>query len=91
MHQHYLVFIQIALWSVYLCLLYMFNNSSDAFCIVTFQRDNRRLMEASMRLEQENDDLAHEMVESKLSLRSQLDTVSSLPLLPWISHTELVV
>ena len=29
-----------------------------------------------MRLEQENDDLAHELVECKLSLRSELDTVS---------------
>ena len=28
-----------------------------------------------MRLEQENDDLAHEMVESKLSLKSELDQV----------------
>lgn len=28
-----------------------------------------------MRLEQENDDLAHEMVESKLKLGSELDKV----------------
>ncbi|XP_072294372.1 rab GTPase-activating protein 1-like isoform X1 [Eucyclogobius newberryi] len=38
-----------------------------------FQRENRRLQEASMRLEQENDDLAHELVTSKIALRSDLD------------------
>ncbi|XP_069497208.1 rab GTPase-activating protein 1-like isoform X5 [Ambystoma mexicanum] len=36
-------------------------------------RENRRLQEASMRLEQENDDLAHELVTSKIALRSDLD------------------
>ena len=29
-----------------------------------------------MRLEQENDDLAHELVTSKIALRDELDTVS---------------
>ena len=29
-----------------------------------------------MRLEQENDDMAHELVESKLNLSKQLDEVS---------------
>lgn len=38
-----------------------------------FERENQRLLEANMRLEQENDDLAHEMVESKLKLGSELD------------------
>uniref|UniRef100_A0A8C6SNM1 RAB GTPase activating protein 1 like n=1 Tax=Neogobius melanostomus TaxID=47308 RepID=A0A8C6SNM1_9GOBI len=38
-----------------------------------YQRENRRLHEASMRLEQENDDLAHELVTSKIALRSDLD------------------
>ncbi|KAL3872041.1 hypothetical protein ACJMK2_040008 [Sinanodonta woodiana] len=37
------------------------------------QRENKRLMEANLRLEAENDDLAHEMVESKLMLRNELD------------------
>ena len=37
------------------------------------QRENKRLMEANMRLEQENDDMAHELVESKLSLGKKLD------------------
>nr|XP_033936456.1 rab GTPase-activating protein 1-like isoform X2 [Pseudochaenichthys georgianus] len=40
-----------------------------------FQRENRRLQEASMRLEQENDDLAHELVTSKIALRNDLDQV----------------
>ncbi|KAJ7993233.1 hypothetical protein DPEC_G00270320 [Dallia pectoralis] len=38
-----------------------------------YQRENRRLQEASMRLEQENDDLAHELVTSKIALRTDLD------------------
>ncbi|XP_021380300.1 rab GTPase-activating protein 1-like isoform X4 [Mizuhopecten yessoensis] len=38
-----------------------------------FERESKRLLEANMRLEQENDDLAHELVESKLALRSELD------------------
>ncbi|TEA29326.1 hypothetical protein DBR06_SOUSAS24410048 [Sousa chinensis] len=37
------------------------------------ERENRRLQEASMRLEQENDDLAHELVTSKIALRNDLD------------------
>lgn len=40
------------------------------------QRENRRLQEASMRLEQENDDLAHELVTSKIALRNDLDQVN---------------
>ncbi|XP_063262606.1 rab GTPase-activating protein 1-like isoform X3 [Prinia subflava] len=38
-----------------------------------YKRENRRLQEASMRLEQENDDLAHELVTSKIALRNDLD------------------
>lgn len=40
-----------------------------------YQRENRRLQEATMRLEQENDDLAHELVTSKIALRNDLDQV----------------
>ncbi|XP_038651109.1 rab GTPase-activating protein 1-like isoform X3 [Scyliorhinus canicula] len=40
-----------------------------------FKRENRRLQEASLRLEQENDDLAHELVTSKIALRSDLDQI----------------
>uniref|UniRef100_A0A4W5QDC0 RAB GTPase activating protein 1-like n=1 Tax=Hucho hucho TaxID=62062 RepID=A0A4W5QDC0_9TELE len=49
-------------------------------CVVVYFLDgkctcyeNRRLQEASMRLEQENDDLAHELVTSKIALRTDLD------------------
>ncbi|XP_067836020.1 rab GTPase-activating protein 1-like isoform X3 [Heptranchias perlo] len=38
-----------------------------------YKRENRRLQEASLRLEQENDDLAHELVTSKIALRNDLD------------------
>jgi len=38
-----------------------------------FERENKRLIEANMRLEQENDDLAHELVTSKITLRNDLD------------------
>ncbi|XP_076875154.1 rab GTPase-activating protein 1 isoform X2 [Brachyhypopomus gauderio] len=41
--------------------------------IERYERENRRLQEANMRLEQENDDLAHELVSSKISLRKDLD------------------
>ena len=43
---------------------------------LSVQRENRRLQEANMRLEQENDDLAHELVSSKIALRKDLDNVS---------------
>ncbi|KAL8585574.1 hypothetical protein ACOMHN_050333 [Nucella lapillus] len=43
--------------------------------IERYDRENKRLLENNMRLEQENDDLAHELVECKLTLRSELDTV----------------
>ncbi|XP_069793662.1 rab GTPase-activating protein 1-like isoform X3 [Narcine bancroftii] len=40
-----------------------------------YKRENRRLQEASLRLEQENDDLAHELVTSKIALRNDLDEI----------------
>lgn len=43
--------------------------------VVLLQRENKRLQEANMRLEQENDDLAHELVTSKIALRNELDVV----------------
>lgn len=48
---------------------------SFSFCFFSFQRENRRLQETNMRLEQENDDLAHELVSSKIALRKDLDNV----------------
>ncbi|XP_069837757.1 rab GTPase-activating protein 1-like isoform X7 [Dendropsophus ebraccatus] len=41
--------------------------------VLWLKRENRRLQETSMRLEQENDDLAHELVTSKIALRNDLD------------------
>uniref|UniRef100_A0A8C4QNW2 RAB GTPase activating protein 1 n=1 Tax=Eptatretus burgeri TaxID=7764 RepID=A0A8C4QNW2_EPTBU len=37
------------------------------------KREGRRLQETNLRLEQENDDLAHELVTSKIALRNDLD------------------
>lgn len=39
-----------------------------------FERENLRLKETILRLERENDDLAHELVTSKIELRKNLDT-----------------
>ena len=39
------------------------------------QRENRRLQQDSHRLEQENDNLAHRLISSKVSLRKALDKV----------------
>ncbi|KAJ8367157.1 hypothetical protein AAFF_G00330550 [Aldrovandia affinis] len=38
-----------------------------------YQRENQLLEKASIRLEQENDVLAHELVTSKIALRNNLD------------------
>uniref|UniRef100_A0A8D0GAS3 Rab GTPase-activating protein 1-like n=1 Tax=Sphenodon punctatus TaxID=8508 RepID=A0A8D0GAS3_SPHPU len=46
---------------------------SSSWCVTLQERENRRLQEASMRLEQENDDLAHELLTSKIALRNDLD------------------
>lgn len=46
------------------------------FLAIYLQKETRRLQEANLRLEQENDDLAHELVTSKVQLRTDLDAVS---------------
>ncbi|XP_036452148.1 rab GTPase-activating protein 1-like [Colossoma macropomum] len=38
-----------------------------------YQKENQKLQEASLRLEQENDNLAHRLVTSKIALRNALD------------------
>lgn len=43
-----------------------------------WQKENRRLQETSLRLEQENDDLAHRLISSKVTLRNALDKVLAL-------------
>ena len=40
-----------------------------------FQRENKRLFEANLRLEQENDNLAHELVTTKVELHHKLAEV----------------
>ncbi|KAK4318251.1 hypothetical protein Pmani_010736 [Petrolisthes manimaculis] len=40
---------------------------------VRLERENRRLLEDNMRLERENDDLAHELVTGKISMRHAMD------------------
>uniref|UniRef100_A0A2R5LGU6 Putative rab gtpase-activating protein 1 n=1 Tax=Ornithodoros turicata TaxID=34597 RepID=A0A2R5LGU6_9ACAR len=42
--------------------------------IETLNKDKRRLMESNQRLEQENDELAYELVNSKIQLRKDLDS-----------------
>lgn len=39
------------------------------------QKENRRLQQASHRLEQENDNLAQKLISSKVALRKALDKV----------------
>lgn len=41
--------------------------------IKLMQKENKRLVYSNMRLEQENDDLARELISSKINLRKQLD------------------
>uniref|UniRef100_A0A3Q0SBT6 Uncharacterized protein n=1 Tax=Amphilophus citrinellus TaxID=61819 RepID=A0A3Q0SBT6_AMPCI len=53
-----LSFFIIKLWSNYSCGL---------------QKENRQLQQASLRLEQENDNLAHKLIASKVALRRDLD------------------
>ncbi|XP_034531410.1 rab GTPase-activating protein 1-like [Notolabrus celidotus] len=38
-----------------------------------YLRENRQLLQVSLRLEQENDDLAHRLISSKVALRNALD------------------
>ena len=83
--QHYLCASHYTLCASYniLCVLiqYTLCASYNILCVphtiysYVPQRENKRLTEANMRLEQENDDLAHELVTSKIALRNELDTV----------------
>jgi hypothetical protein len=64
-------------------LLYKIMKSFNFANHLSLQNENQRLLENNMRLEQENDDLAHELVSSKIALRNDLDNVSCLSLLWW--------
>lgn len=41
--------------------------------VVRFERENKHLREANLRLERESDDLAQELITSKINLRAELD------------------
>lgn len=43
--------------------------------VMRLERENRRLLEDKMRLERENDDLAQELVNSKITMRKGMDQV----------------
>ncbi|XP_061599805.1 rab GTPase-activating protein 1-like [Cololabis saira] len=45
----------------------------DGDALDKYLRENRRLQQASLRLEQENDNLAHTLISSKVALRNALD------------------
>ncbi|KAM6912370.1 rab GTPase-activating protein 1-like [Xenentodon cancila] len=45
----------------------------DKDALDKYLRENRRLQQASLRLEQENDNLAHTLISSKVALRNALD------------------
>ncbi|KAM8833142.1 rab GTPase-activating protein 1-like [Synchiropus picturatus] len=45
----------------------------DEDCLEKYLKENERLQQASLRLEQENDNLAHKLISSKVSLRKALD------------------
>lgn len=86
LHLHFLICFAVPQFISFLHLscsaIFMKTLSLVIFCLSLslslslVQRENRRLQEANMRLEQENDDLAHELVSSKIALRKDLDNVS---------------
>ena len=47
-------------------------------CLSLSQRENKQLRDTILRLEQENDNLAQELVASKVTLRTEMDRVSLL-------------
>lgn len=48
---------------------------SEGFSSCFLQKENRRLQQTSLRLEQENDNLAYTLITSKVLLRNALDQV----------------
>lgn len=61
----------------YCVLIHQLQISDVSFLFCALQKENRRLQQTSLRLEQENDSLAHRLISSKVALRSALDTVQS--------------
>lgn len=48
----------------------------DLQLLCDLQKENHRLQQTSLRLEQENDNLAHRLIASKVALRNALDKVA---------------
>lgn len=60
-----------------MCVMVLLCSSSKLRGYVChWQQENLRLHETSLRLEQENDHLAHKLVTSKIALKNALDQVS---------------
>ena len=57
-----------------------------ALCVALEQRENEKLLKSNMRLEQENDALARELLSSKINLRKDLDQVRTLTPMPLMRH-----
>ena len=43
--------------------------------VIRLERDNKRLVNENMRLDTENDNLARELVNSKIEMRKEIDTM----------------
>lgn len=67
-------------WNLLFFLLQILD--SDKFSSCCLQEENRRLQQTSLRLEQENDNLAHTLITSKVLLRNALDKVIKAPFKP---------
>lgn len=63
---------QLSLTSLFKTILWPLRLS---FYYLVLQKENARHCDTILRLERENDDLAHELVTSKIELRRKLDTV----------------
>ncbi|XP_005934424.1 rab GTPase-activating protein 1-like isoform X1 [Haplochromis burtoni] len=55
------------------CRLQIMDDEEDT--LDKYVKENRQLQQASLRLEQENDNLAHKLITSKVALRNTLDKV----------------
>uniref|UniRef100_A0A3B5AIQ2 Rab GTPase-activating protein 1-like, isoform 10 n=1 Tax=Stegastes partitus TaxID=144197 RepID=A0A3B5AIQ2_9TELE len=60
-------------WVTFKMLQFAFTDPDGLFFLCGLQKENRRLQQTSHRLEQENDNLAHRLISSKVALRNALD------------------
>ena len=54
------------------------NITINVMLIVHLQKENKKLMDSNMRLELENDDIAQELVTTRVTLNTQLQRVSQI-------------